>query len=839
LLTFHYRIFGEVVMSRALLVNAAVLLSALLCHTPASAQQPSESWLRGYAPGDPPLSPPAARVNEWSGRSEGLRTVRTGAFFSQPARGALSGKTVYLSPGHGWTYTTSNGWGTQRGNTFDIVEDLSNLDGVSHFLVPYLWAAGAQVMPVREIDATAEMVIVDDSDGTQNPTAGVYRESGDSAQFLDSTLSGYGHPTLPLTSGTNPFALGKNRLIKTSSQETARATFVPAVPKSGYYNVYISYSMYEQRAPDARIIVKHPGGQTIYLVDQRRHGGTWVLLGRHYFELGSDSEKGAIAISNQSGTAGSTVSVDAVRLGGGMGLFDRGGGVSQQTRADECARYHAQFSGAPASVYNASSSDDRTDDVSTRSRFAAWLHQPGEESVFVSHHSNASGANARGTVTYVYGRNPVDGSYKPTAETLALGSDKLARAIHDAMVADIRAAIDPTWKDRGLKSAYFGELNTSNQNEMPAALLEVAFHDQADDAEMLKSPLFRQLVARAIYKGIVRFFAERDGSAPALLPEPPVQLRAQNTGAGEVTVGWRPGPSGGIYGDPARDYRVYRSEHGFAFDHGVDTGGVTRARLTGLEPGKVYYIRVIALNDGGQSLPSPTLAVSVPQPGMAPSVLLVGGFDRFDRALNLRPTYKRLGTVDRLRPERSNDKTHLVYHGRALAQAGLAFDSTWVDALEATRAQQGRYGLILYHGGRGASPDERIPKSAQSVLLSAAAAGSRLIISGSGIAQTLLDAPAASPGAQLAAVFGLMATESAPRAGVEFSLSEVSNLGPSPLSTLQSGPYPTGPADALQSTSSPIARYDDSKTAGIEANRCQLFSGFHSKRLQTSKPEAR
>src|SRR5688500_4717330 len=40
-------------------------------------------------------------------------------------QGALTGKTVYLSAGHGWTWVASlASWRTQRGTTHGIVEDL-------------------------------------------------------------------------------------------------------------------------------------------------------------------------------------------------------------------------------------------------------------------------------------------------------------------------------------------------------------------------------------------------------------------------------------------------------------------------------------------------------------------------------------------------------------------------------------------------------------------------------------------------------------------------------------------------------------------------------------------
>ncbi len=148
--------------------------------------------------------------------------------------------------------------------------------------------------------------------------------------------------------------------------------------------------------------------------------------------------------------------------------------LSGHPRWEEGARYFTQYQGANSSVWGAG-------DVSGRSRFAAWENLGGiEDSIYVSWHSNAFDTTARGTSSYIYSANPPDGSYDPTQAVA--GSAPLMNAIHDEMVNDIRAGWDPAWQNRGYKSAYFGEINPSNNSEMPSTLLEVAFHDNATDA---------------------------------------------------------------------------------------------------------------------------------------------------------------------------------------------------------------------------------------------------------------------------------------------------------------------------------------------------------------------
>lgn len=820
----------------------AAAIALLLCGASSAFASPetefrSQSEATGRLPGEPPIVAPAPRPNELVGKSPGVRRLRQRGWYLGGAgqtTGALSGKTVYLSPGHGWTYSASANWYSQRGKTHGVVEDMSNADGIAQFLLPYLWAAGAQVMPVRELDQQKEMVILDDSDGQSAPARGSYSESGNAALFSDSTLKGWGQVTFPFTGAENPFTVGGNRLIETTTTETARATFVLNVPKSGYYHVYVSYSMYSARAPDARYIVVHPGGQTTYLVDQRRHGATWVLLGRHYFDAGSAANKGAIIVSNQSAQAGTWVSVDAVRIGGGLGLIDRGGGVSGQPRADENSRYNAQFCGAPASVYNASSGDDGTDDVGTRSRFTAWLHEDGEDAVYLSHHSNAFNGATRGTETYIYGTNAPNGSYAPTAAALALGSDKLAKAMHDELITDIRAAFDPNWKDRGVKSAYFGEINPSNNGETPSALIELAFHDEPQDAALLADPRFRRVAGRAIYKGIVKYFAAKDGSPVHLIPEPPVAVQARNSQSGEVTVSWQAPPSGGILGHPATSYRVYVSRHGFAFDEGTDTAGQRSLKLSGLKAGEVIFVRVVATNAGGESLPAPTLAVGVAATGRAP-LLLVGGFDRLDGDLDLILDYPKFTQVSRLLLERMNDGTLLAHYGRALAGRGVAFDSAWHDAVGGSAGVAlTSYSSVLWAAGKGVSADEALTPAAIEALLTAGKAGVGLLISGSTVARTLSDALAPASARELLEQQLLATLEGADQTRSEV-LSEgtgvLAGAGKLTLVDMQGRPFPAGNVDLLAAATGGTlaASYDGSGGAVVQRkseSSCSVLASF-------------
>ena len=82
--------------------------------------------------------------------AEGLSEVA-----GQQPTGALSGKVVFTSGGHGWTADNlgSGGWNVQRPELYEMVEDFGNQDQLT-FYVDYLFNAGATVVPLRPVPAT-------------------------------------------------------------------------------------------------------------------------------------------------------------------------------------------------------------------------------------------------------------------------------------------------------------------------------------------------------------------------------------------------------------------------------------------------------------------------------------------------------------------------------------------------------------------------------------------------------------------------------------------------------------------------------------------------------------
>lgn len=691
---------------------------------------PPKPWERPWAVDEPPVVRREIPVVPYLGGAPAGRFTNVGA---------LSGKSVYLSAGHGFTWTNIAGtffWRTQRGNTNGVVEDLVSTETVHQWLVPMLLNAGARVFTVRESDTNPDLVIVD------NDELG-YQESGPG--FSNSAAMGWGRPLFPMTGTANPFTLGTNRLMNAAATVTASATWTARIPRDGFYEVSIAYSAFSARVPDAHFLVRHAGGETSFRVNQQRHGGTWVLLGSFYFKAGGVAQ--VVAQNDTTSTQSpANVSLDAVKFGGGMGLIERGGGPSLRPRFEESARYQAQWAGAPETVYaplGNTAANDRSNDISARPRFAAWVREQNEPAVYVAWHTNAATGNARGTQTYVYGTDSVGNCSLATEYAGVTGSRELGDFIRGELVNDLRQDAgwnEPTWRDFGTLCANFGELNPSNNPEFPAVLLEVAFHDNALDAARLKEPQFRAIAARAIMQGIIRYFASVDSVPPLFPPEPPVRLLARTVANGRVRLEWSPSPidAQNVGGQAAVRYRVYASDDGLGWDEGVEVLGTSHELA--LPMGRAKYFRVAGVNDGGEGLPSLVVGARAAAGGAAP-VLVVNGFDRFEAAqaqVEAFPIRYDIGSVTRVFPRRINDGSPVRIAGEALDALTIGFDSASDEAVEAGAIAPSAYPLTHWIAGRGKSGGAAPSTLALQALRTAQQQGSRVVFSGEAAGSSLL-----------------------------------------------------------------------------------------------------
>lgn len=240
----------------------------------------------------------------------------------------LEGRHIALWQSHGKYYINNKDkWGWQRPRLFCTSEDQFTQSFILPYLIPMLENAGANVFTPRERDTQKQEIIVDNDDN-RNATNSLYLEvKSRKGQWEKTALPGFAQQKRIYTEGENPFHDGTARFAQTEKKKNkAFAEWVPDIPETGEYTVYVSYQSLPNSVSDAKYLVFHNGGVTEFKVNQRIGGGTWVYLGTFTFDKGSN-DYGMVVLSNESREKG-VVCADAVRFGGGIGNIARGGQVS-------------------------------------------------------------------------------------------------------------------------------------------------------------------------------------------------------------------------------------------------------------------------------------------------------------------------------------------------------------------------------------------------------------------------------------------------------------------------------------------------------------------------------
>lgn len=568
---------------------------------------------------------------------QGLPWVRNTSLPYQVTRG-LQGRHLFIWPSHG-RYYKGNSWQWQRPYLYCTTEDLFTQSFALPFLFPMLERAGAIVCSPRERDYQTHEAVIDND---QPDRQGAYSETAGSDARWQSSRPGEGFamPSGLLNDTIHPFSLGTWRSATAVNRRTqlAAATWAPRIPRAGRYAVYVSYATRPNSVPDARYTVYHRGGRTTFQVNQQMGGGTWVYLGTFDFDEGS-SQQARVTLTNQSAYRG-VVTADAVRFGGGTGQTERGrAGTSGLPRYLEAARYYAQWAGVPDSLVNTSQgADDYADDLRVRGNMVNWLtkgslYLPGEGGdrvpfeLSLAMHSDAGVRSDRS----IYGSLSIsttdDGNGNRTypAGLSRQASSDFANLLIDNLTGDLTKRFGVNWTRREHWDRNYAETRIP---AVPSAILEMLSHQNYTDMTYGHDPNFKFALARSVYKTILRYVNHEHGVKQTVVePLPPRAFAATLTADGShVRLSWTPTT------DPSDDsavptgYVLYTRTGNDGFDNGQSLGNVTSITLP-LAQGVQTAYRITAINAGGESFPSETLAAYNAGAGTR-RVLIVNAFDR-------------------------------------------------------------------------------------------------------------------------------------------------------------------------------------------------------------------
>ena len=431
----------------------------------------------------------------------------------------LEGRHIALWQSHGKYYKNDKGsWEWQRPRLFGTTEDLFTQSFVIPYIIPMLENAGAIVYTPRERDWQRNEVIVDNDTHAQGC---IYQEiKSRKGKWKTAPTPAFAKKRLIYQDGQNPFEEGTARFAPTEKKpEKAFAQWIPHIPETGEYAVYVTYQTLPGSVSDAKYLVFHKGGVTEFLVNQQIGGGTWVYLGTFEFDKGTN-DYGMVVLSNESRQKG-VVCADAVRWGGGMGNIARGGTTSGLPRYLEGARYAAQWSGFPYPVYSPSEGkNDYTDDINARSRVINYLsgnsvYNPKEKGLGVPFemtlgvHSDAGFSKedeligTLGIYTTDYNNGELNAGISRYA------SRDLADMVLTGLQRDISARFGIRWQRRSLWNRNYSETRLP---AVPSMILELLSHQNFADLKLGHDPHFKFTVGRSVYKSILKYVSTMHGT---------------------------------------------------------------------------------------------------------------------------------------------------------------------------------------------------------------------------------------------------------------------------------------------------------------------------------------
>lgn len=581
----------------------------------------------------------------------------------EPTAG-LAGRHIAMWQSHGYYFEPKlNRWEWQRARIFQIVEDLYTQSYVLPYLVPMLERAGAYVLLPRERD-TQEVEVIADND-TPTAASQIYEEQSGKYGWTTGDSAGFAYKQAVYKDKENPFRTGTYRQTKSVSRasDAGEARWTLEIPKSGRYAVYVSYKTLPNSTDDALYTVHHKGGTTRFRVNQTMGGGTWIYLGHFEFDANTlsvdpnisapDKDQAYVTLSTLSRKEGRIVTADAVKVGGGMGNIarimpeeqrnpeiDYQYEVSGYPRFTEGAKYWLQWAGFPDSVYTPTNlTSDYRDDYLCRGLWVNHLvggskNAPDREGMHIpidlsfAFHTDAGTTpndSIIGTLG-IYYTHKTDGLY-PNGTSRWLSRD-LTDLVQTQIVSDIETLYEPNWSRRGMWNDSYFEAHVP---EVPSMLLELLSHQNFADMRYGLDPSFRFAVSRAVYKGILRFLAFQYKQEYVVQPLPVDHFRIRFCAADSAELSWQP------VDDPleptarAERYILYTRIGNGGFDNGTIVEGThTRVKVT---PGTIQSYKIAAVNRGGESFPSETLAVyraanSENTSTNENTVLIVNGFDR-------------------------------------------------------------------------------------------------------------------------------------------------------------------------------------------------------------------
>lgn len=551
----------------------------------------------------------------------------------------LYNKGIALWHSHGWYYEKKlDRWEWQRPRLFKTVEDLLPMTFVINYLLPMLENAGASVFLPRERSIQTDETIVDNDDINMP----------ENKQFISDVPykilpKGFAN-TSTFYTDENPFHQGTSIKVKSKHKNQKLFSYVPNIPKTGDYPVYVSYQSSKENCSSVVYEVHHTGGVSKFSVNQQMGGGTWIYLGTFKFWKGVNSENGKVIVKDSPTCKEEKFIVsDAVRFGGGMGSISRNGQISQRPRYQEGARYYLQYAGFPDSlVWKLSDEEnDYKDDLNAHGEWVNYLSGNYYKTrkkitpkglgipidLALALHTDAGTAEADSIIGTLAIYNTKENKGLFPNEMPKLLSRDLCDIVQTQIVNDLRQKYTPKWTRRALIDGRYSEAFRPNT---PTMLLELLSHQNFYDMQFAHYPDFQFDVSRAIYKGIVKFLSNMQEFEYQIQPLPVTKFRTEITKNQTLLLNWEAQIDPLEENSKAQYFIVYTKKN----NGGYDNGKLVKSNsfeVENVEKNVIYSFKITAFNKGGESFPSEELSACITDNNID-NVLIINAFDRLGGA---------------------------------------------------------------------------------------------------------------------------------------------------------------------------------------------------------------
>ena len=179
-----------------------------------------------------------------------------------------------------------------------------------------------------------------------------------------------------------------------------------------------------------------------------------------------------------------------------------------------------------------------------------------------------------------------------------------------------------TWEARDIWDKNYSETRLPAQ---PSIILETLSHESFADLKLAHDPYFKFVMARAIYKALLKYMARYSKEKVVVQPLTPHAFAANDLKANVVTLSWKPTDDPDEKTATTDAYILYTR----VGDRGYDNGRVinaTSARVP-MRANTIYRFKVAAINKGGESFPTEEL-VAMYCPESKERAMIINGFHR-------------------------------------------------------------------------------------------------------------------------------------------------------------------------------------------------------------------